>query len=134
MNSSGLLQLSYLSMYPALNFSGQTTYLSGAARAQKPHLPDGVMSLAGDHCGLVGGLALRCLRLSMTLRRSSWPQPYSRSRRFCVIRRCALLSANRWLPLVDGTASIWARFARSCDRLPTEGSSRGLPVDRLTMI
>jgi hypothetical protein len=45
MNSSGLLEPSYLSMCPALNFSSQMTCLSGAARAQKPPLPSGASVL-----------------------------------------------------------------------------------------
>jgi hypothetical protein len=45
-----------LSMCPALNLSGQTTYLSDGARAQKPPLPDGVASLTGECRGGVGDL------------------------------------------------------------------------------
>jgi hypothetical protein len=133
MNSSGLLELSYLSMCRALNFSGQMTYLSGAARARKLPLPDGVTSLPRDHRGWVGDLALRRLRSSMMLQRSSWSWPYSHCRWFCVIYRCTSLSARRWLPLADDTASLRARFTWSCDRLPTEGSPRGLSADRSAM-
>jgi hypothetical protein len=50
-----------LSMCPALNFSGQTTYLSDGAIAQKPPLPDGVTSLTGERGGGVDDLALKCL-------------------------------------------------------------------------
>jgi hypothetical protein len=58
MNSSGLPDLSYLSMCPVLNFSSQTTYLSDGARAWKPPLPVGVTSLTGEHHGRVDNLAL----------------------------------------------------------------------------
>jgi hypothetical protein len=49
-----------LLMCPALNFSGQTTYLSDGARARKPP-PDGVTSLVGEHQGGVDDLALLCI-------------------------------------------------------------------------
>jgi hypothetical protein len=46
-------------MCPALSFFGQTNYLSGAVRARKLPLLDGVTSLAGEHHEGVGDVALR---------------------------------------------------------------------------
>jgi hypothetical protein len=48
-------------MCPTFNFSGQTTCLSGATRARKPPLPNGVTYLVGEHHKGVGDLALRHL-------------------------------------------------------------------------
>jgi hypothetical protein len=117
-------------MCPPLNFSGQTTCLSSAARAWKPPLPDGVTSLVGERHRGVGDLALRHLRSSIMLQRSSWLRPYSYCQQFCVIRRRTLLSARRRLPLADAAASLWACFARLSDRLPMEGSPWWLLTDR----
>jgi hypothetical protein len=113
MNSSGLLDPSYLSMCPALNFSSQTTCLSSAARARKSSLPGGVTPHTGERRGGVGGLALRCLRSSITLQRSPRSSSYSCIRWFCVIRQRASLSARWRLPLADEAASLQAHFARS---------------------
>jgi hypothetical protein len=55
----------------ALNFSGQMTYLSSAAKAWKPSLLDGVTSLAGERHRGVDDLDLRRLRSSIILWRSS---------------------------------------------------------------
>jgi hypothetical protein len=57
MNSSGLLEPSYLSIGPGLNLSGQETYLSAGARAQKPPLSDGVGAHSRECCGGDGDLA-----------------------------------------------------------------------------
>jgi hypothetical protein len=130
MNSSRLLESSYLLMCLALNSSGQTTCLSGVARAWKPPVLDGVTSLAGERRGGVDDLALRHLRSSITLRRSSQSWSYSRYRRFCVIRRRASLSARRRLSLADAAASLQAHFAYPSDRLPMESSTRRLLADR----
>jgi hypothetical protein len=48
-------------MLDLLNLSCQTISLSDGARARKSPLPDGVTSLAGEHHGGVGDLALRLL-------------------------------------------------------------------------
>jgi hypothetical protein len=103
MNSSGLLDLSYLLMCPALNFSSQMTCLSGGARAWKLPLPDGVTSLDGEHRVEVGDVSLRCLWSSMMLRKLSQSQSYSHIWRCWVIHRCMLLSA-RWRLLLTGDA------------------------------
>jgi hypothetical protein len=67
MKSSGLLEPSYLLIGLCLNFFGQTTYLSEEAKAQNVPLPEGVTPLVGERRGVVGNLALRHLRPSMTL-------------------------------------------------------------------
>jgi hypothetical protein len=134
MNSLGLLDPSYLLMCPALNCSSQTTYLSdGGASARKSPLPDGVTSLAREHCGGVGDLTLRRLRSSMILRRSSLSRPHYRRWRFQVIRRHTSLLARRRLPLADDAVSLWALFARSFDRLSTNGSPPRLSADHCAM-
>jgi hypothetical protein len=130
MNFSVLLDPSYLSMCPALNFSDQITCLSGGARAQKPPLPDGVTSLTGERRGGVDDLALTHLWSSMMLQRSSRSRTHSRRWRFWVIRRHASLSARWRLPLANDVASLRTLFAQSFDWLSTDGSPRGLSADR----
>jgi hypothetical protein len=71
MNSSRLLESSYLSIGPDLNLSGQETYLSVGATVQNPPLSDGVAAHSGERSGGDGDLARRRLLSSMTLRRSS---------------------------------------------------------------
>jgi hypothetical protein len=100
-------------MCPTLNSSGQTTCLSGAARARKLPLLDGVTSLTEEPRGGVDDLALRHLLLSMLLWRSSRSRPLSRSRRCLVIHRHASLPARWRLSLADAAGSLQARFARS---------------------
>jgi hypothetical protein len=57
MNSSRLLDPSYLLMCSVLNLSDHLTSLSGAARVQKLPLPDGMSSPARDQRGGVNDLA-----------------------------------------------------------------------------
>jgi hypothetical protein len=128
MNSFGLLEPSYLSIDSGLNLSGQLTCLSDGARAWKLPLPAGVAARSGEHRGGVNVLARLRLLSSMMLRRSSRSRPYSLSRRFWVICRCASLSARCLLPLAAAAASLRALLARSCDRLPPEGSPWWLPT------
>jgi hypothetical protein len=69
MNSSGLLEPSYLSIGLGLNLSRQTTYLSSGARAWNAPLPDGVGTCAGESHGGDGVHALLRLMSSIMLRR-----------------------------------------------------------------
>jgi hypothetical protein len=123
MNSSGLLEPSYLSMDLGLNLLGQTTCLSDGARAWKPPLLARVVALFRDHHGGVGERPRRRLLLSMMLWRSSQSRPYSHCRWFCVIRRRTSLSARRLLPLADAAVLLWALLARLFDRLPPKSSA-----------
>jgi hypothetical protein len=56
---------------PSLEFFRPDDLLEWWSKSMKTALPDGVTSLTGEQCGEVGDLALRRLRSSMMLRRSS---------------------------------------------------------------
>jgi hypothetical protein len=114
-------------MWHALNLAGHLTSLSGPAIVRNPLLPVGVTSLARDHRGRLGVLSRRCLRSSMTLRRSSRLRPYFRALRFCVMHQRASFSARYRFGLAEDAASLRARLARSL--WPTDGSLRGKPAD-----
>jgi hypothetical protein len=114
-------------MWPALNLAGHWTSLSGPARARKPLLPVGVTSLTNCRRGGLGVLSQKCLRSSITFWRSSRSQPYSRTLRFCVMRRRASFPAKRRLRLNEDATSLQARLARSL--WPPDGSLRGTPVN-----
>jgi hypothetical protein len=114
-------------MWPALNLAGHWTSLSGPARARKPFLLVGVTSLTNCRRGALGVLSRKCLRSSITFRRSSRSRSYSRTLRFWVMRRHASFPAKRRLGLNEDATSLRARLARSL--WPPDGSLRGTPVD-----
>jgi hypothetical protein len=114
-------------MWLALNLAGHWTSLSGPARARKPLLPIGVTSLTNCRRGGLGVLSRKCLRSSITFRRSSRSRPYSRTLRFWVMRRHVSFPAKCQLGLNEDATSLWARLARSL--WPPDGSLRGTSID-----
>jgi hypothetical protein len=114
-------------MWPALNLAGHWTSLSGPARARKPLLPIWVTSLTNCRRGGLGVLSQKRLRSSIAFRRSSRSRSYSRTLRFCVMRRRASFPAKRRLGLNEDATSLRARLARSL--WSPDGSLRGTPVD-----